>query len=574
MAENIWEIDNQRLLFNHNIVLYDAKFTKECTSRASGAFISLFSAEEASENFYSLGKVSSVSRIMCCYRNNPFFMSVAFGDNISAVKSEALCLLIEKYDGRYLLLLSIFDDKSRGALKFTDDELQIVGYTGCKEINVSTGRLLYIIEGNNPYKMMDIAAEEIREEINSFELRVNKIFPEYFNYLGWCTWNTVVVNEEKFEDIYVGDVWLLAGQSNMQGVGRFRDYDLSYRGEKDIRAFYMDNKWRKAHHPLHAAWLEKGSIHMEDNFESVPEGRYTGVGPGLMFAQCMKEKTGVPQGLICSAYGGAGFVYWAPEVENTNPEMSLYLAMKKRFAANGKHVAGMLWYQGCADAFSCEADKFEERTLAFYKNIRNDFGKFPIVQFQIGRVVHPELPGLVENWMRIREIQRTMNKKAEDLYTLSAINKTLDDLIHLSSESADALGKEAADVMFEALKNKCMLPQLENVCLYNDPKSPQISIVDVRFKNVTGKLMGNGIPAGFYVSENEYELGSDVLFKTEIHGDTVSLSLWGTAEENANKYLYYGFGLNPYCNLTDSAKHGILCFGPLKLSEYAEDNNE
>ena len=42
MAENIWEIDNQRLLFNHNIVLYDAKFIKECTSRASGAFISLF----------------------------------------------------------------------------------------------------------------------------------------------------------------------------------------------------------------------------------------------------------------------------------------------------------------------------------------------------------------------------------------------------------------------------------------------------------------------------------------------------------------------------------------------------
>lgn len=73
MVENIWEIDNQRLLFNHNIVLYDAKSLKECTSRAIGAFISLFSAEEASENFYSLGKVSSVSRIMCCYRNNPFF---------------------------------------------------------------------------------------------------------------------------------------------------------------------------------------------------------------------------------------------------------------------------------------------------------------------------------------------------------------------------------------------------------------------------------------------------------------------------------------------------------------------
>lgn len=381
---------------------------------------------------------------------------------------------------------------------------------------------------------------------------------------------TLFINEYKFKEIYVGDVWLLAGQSNMQGVGRFRESDLAYEGDDYVRAFYMDNKWRKARHPLHSAWVEGDTIHVEENFGAIPKDRYTGVGLGLKFAQCMKEKTGVPQGVICSAYGGAGFDFWAPELEKINPNKSLYFAMKKRFIANGSHVAGMLWYQGCADAFGCGADRFEKHTMSFFNSIRNDFGEFPIVQFQIGRVVHPELSGLVENWMKIREIQRMIDKSAENIYTISTVNKTLDDLIHLSSQSSDALGKEAADVMFEVMNDKCKLPRLESVNLHTDPKSSQISVVDIRFKNVTGSLISKGIPTGFYVSENKYKQGSDVLFKTEIHGNTVKLSLWGTARENSDKYLYYGFGLNPYCNLTDSAGHGILCCGPIKMSNYHE----
>ncbi len=379
---------------------------------------------------------------------------------------------------------------------------------------------------------------------------------------------SVIINDQKFDEIYVGDLWLLAGQSNMQGQGRYRDYDLTYKGTNDVRAFFMDDNWRKAHHPLHAAWLEGGAIHIEDNFNGVPEGKHIGVGPGLRFAQCMKEKTGVPQGLIASAYGGAGFKYWAPEVAKTNPKMSLYLAMQERLIKNGSHIAGMLWFQGCADAFSCESDKFEERTLNLYNSVRRDFGSFPIIQFQIGRVVHPELPGLTENWMKIREIQKNLGQKTDNLYTITSINKTLDDLIHLSSESAEKIGEEAAELMYDIKSGKAQTPEVQSINFYNDPKSSQISIIEISYKNLKGNLKSEGIPTGFYVSEFEYKIGTDVLFKTEIKGNTVFLKLWGTVEDNENKYLYYGFGLNPYCNLTDSQGNGIMCFGPLKLSNY------
>lgn len=384
---------------------------------------------------------------------------------------------------------------------------------------------------------------------------------------------SVIINDQKFDEIYVGDVWLLAGQSNMQGRGRYRDFDLTYKGIDDIRAFYMDNNWRRAHHPLHAAWVGGDEIHMEDNFNGVPADVCIGVGPGLKFAQYMKEYNGVPQGLIASAYGGAGFKWWAPEIAKTNPGKSLYLAMRERLIKNGSHIAGMLWFQGCADAFSCDADKFEENTLNFYDCVRKEFGKFPIIQFQIGRVVHVELPGLRENWMKIREIQRNLSKRADSLYTIATINKTLDDLIHLSSESAEEIGTEAAELMHDIETGKAQTLEIQSIDFYNDSKFFGMSIVEITFKNLNGSLKSEGIPTGFYVSEFEYKIGTDVLFKTVIKENKVFLKLWGGVEENKNKYLYYGFGLNPYCNLTDSKGNGIMAFGPIKLDEHISEKS-
>ena len=67
--------------------------------------------------------------------------------------------------------------------------------------------------------------------------------------------------------------------------------------------------------------------------------------------------------------------------------------MQRRYKANGSHVRGMFWYQGCADAFDGTADTFEERMLSFIASFRNDFGLIPIIQVQLARVVHPMWPG-------------------------------------------------------------------------------------------------------------------------------------------------------------------------------------
>ena len=50
--------------------------------------------------------------------------------------------------------------------------------------------------------------------------------------------------------------------------------------------------------------------------------------------------------------------------------------------------------------------------------------------------------------------------------------------------------------------------------------------------------------------------------------DTVVLKLNGAVPEKS--YLWYGYGLDPYCNLTDQADMAVPVFGPIALDEVAE----
>ena len=49
--------------------------------------------------------------------------------------------------------------------------------------------------------------------------------------------------------------------------------------------------------------------------------------------------------------------------------------------------------------------------------------------------------------------------------------------------------------------------------------------------------------------------------------DTVVLKLTGPIPEKA--FLWYGYGLDPYCNLTDGLDMAVPVFGPIALDEVA-----
>ena len=115
------------------------------------------------------------------------------------------------------------------------------------------------------------------------------------------------LEETSVLEVLVGDVWILAGQSNMQGVGNRVDVEAP---SPMVHTFAMSYEWRVAQEPLHTLAESPDSVHGTftsdaDRQKAIAGWRdgSKGAGLGLAFAKEMVARTGRPVGLIASAHG-------------------------------------------------------------------------------------------------------------------------------------------------------------------------------------------------------------------------------------------------------------------------------
>ena len=154
-------------------------------------------------------------------------------------------------------------------------------------------------------------------------------------------------------NVYVGDLWVLAGQSNMEGVGDLVDVTPP---NPKVMLLGMDGHWAIAEEPLH--WLvdSPDPVHSGDaandratRSEHAHKTRKKGAGLGLPFAVTMVESTGVPVGLVACAHGGTSMEQWNPSKKEQGGN-SLYGSMLRQVKLAGGKVKGVLWYQGESDS--------------------------------------------------------------------------------------------------------------------------------------------------------------------------------------------------------------------------------
>src|SRR5205823_282630 len=94
---------------------------------------------------------------------------------------------------------------------------------------------------------------------------------------------------------FSGDVWVLAGQSNMEGIGNMTG---AAKPHPLIRSFSMRREWRPAIEPLHILGESPDACHNNRTQVSVEEaercrsGAVKGVGAGLFFAREMLKRSG------------------------------------------------------------------------------------------------------------------------------------------------------------------------------------------------------------------------------------------------------------------------------------------
>lgn len=378
-------------------------------------------------------------------------------------------------------------------------------------------------------------------------------------------------------DIYVGDLWLLGGQSNMEGAGKWRDAQKAYDENPipSIRAYYMNESWGVAKTQLHQLWesidecisgfyrsYRKNSLWGAE----YPEVQADGVGPGLYFALEMQRRMGgVPQGVIPCGIGGASMDQWNPEGED-----NYYTAAARRVKECGGIVRGVFWYQGEAQAWEPGCNSFVSDMQRLVGAMRRDFNHpdLPFVQVQINRYAASPAGGDIW-WTRLRELQRNLERHIDHLATVYSVDSELDDLIHLSSESQVNVGKRAAEAMVYLVTGEGVpSPDVDFFEIVQDDFVPFRVNVRVHFRHIVGKLEAPGVPVGFTIHEAEDQPPMREIARLCLEGDTVRIKVEIDPAKIEDCYVCYAYGNTYYCNITDSAGRSLPGFGPLKIKDY------
>jgi len=357
------------------------------------------------------------------------------------------------------------------------------------------------------------------------------------------------------KNILVGDLWILGGQSNMQGVGRM---EHALEPEKEVRAYYMNDRWDVAQDPLHNLYQACAPVHGGNPETKTSRNLVTGVGPGVAFGHKMWKNTKVPQGLIACGHGGTSMEQWDPAKKKLG-DHSLYGATFNRLKRLGGKVTGIIWYQGCNETTAALTPLYIERMQNLVRNFRKDAGdpNLPFVMVQLGRYCGESCAAF---WNSIREQQRILPGKIKNLLTVPAIDLDLDDPIHISGDAQHVLGKRLASAMTYLVsggkKGKAPI-ELGSVKVIQDPKTRNAILV-AGFKNVDGKLVSSGRPSGFSLSSGDTPICG--IYQVALKKNEAIINTFIYARDFPGCKLCYGFGLDPYCNITDESGRPLPAF--------------
>jgi sialate O-acetylesterase len=403
-----------------------------------------------------------------------------------------------------------------------------------------------------------------------------------------------------------GDLWFIGGQSNMCGFGTLKENI-----KPDPRILFFAAKadqWIPACEPLNSLFYPHGDPHgMVPDYTRLPVG---GAGLGMFFAEQVVKHTARPLGIIGVATGGPAAKTWSPEFPekpvpgDTYPRRYIYQPLVKRIIQAGGwgRLKGVVWYQGESDAVELpSAAKVYEQSLAqFIDRLRIDTGNpdLPFIIVQIDRQVSTLSPGqpgksklgeevpdalaaYTEAWEHVREVQRQMADKRENVYLVSAIDLgDMVDPIHLEYESFRKLGPRIAEV---ALSQVYKLPghatpiklesvRVEPLHVWQSDKIVQGRVaIRVRFSGVNGRLRSADRPTGFQL-RFEKAKAAWAPYQTEFDPQdpqAVLLRYCGPLPDQLKPVLYYGSGLNPYCNVVDEKGMALPAFGPVAVPRLA-----
>lgn len=364
------------------------------------------------------------------------------------------------------------------------------------------------------------------------------------------------VRGDMIHHVGVGDLWLIAGQSNASGCGRGEYEDAPEPGVQQLR---LNGRWDMASHPLHDP--------TDTIFPANREWSNPAHSPFLIFGKLLKQNLHYPVGLLPAALGGSHLRSWNPEEGG-----ELYRNMLDIVRHAGGRVRGVVWYQGCSDANvpgSGEADTYYERFGAFLRRLREDLGdgSLPVLTVQLNRLIGWETSDALDRcWGQVREAQRQAALSMTDVGIAPSIDCRVGDNIHNGPAANKTIGKRLAELAlnrFYGISVKHSLaPNAIRAYAASAPASgePEVSVL---FDGVKGSLLAHTTENVFTVED---ERGKIAVTSWRIEGPReVRLAVERLPEGKAR--VHGAFETNPayYVPFDDATGWPMLAFYGLNI---------
>ena len=249
----------------------------------------------------------------------------------------------------------------------------------------------------------------------------------YMEYEGWS--GLSVTRGDMVHNIGVGDIFVIAGQSNAAGRAKGPVTDMP---SLAVHVLRTSGVWELATHPLGET---TDAIHI-GHFENHNPGH----SPWLHFAKRLAQERGYPIGLVPCAYGGAPLRWWNP-----NENGALFTNMLAMLGDYAILPRGVLWIQGEAEGYENSGADYLARFTAFVNAVRLQFGaEVPFITAQINRCVMESTEALDRAWGMVREAQRKAMVTIPALATVPTNDLNLYDFIHNSAEANLVVGERCA----------------------------------------------------------------------------------------------------------------------------------
>ena len=132
---------------------------------------------------------------MADYRRCEFWCYPHFGTNLKDMPDETQILVLEKENGEFRVVVPVVNDKYKCVLKGGEDcDFSVRMFSWYDKLCDCKGLAFIYADGENPTELAKLCVSEALKILNNgVRLRENRRYPEIFDYLGWCSWDSMQI---------------------------------------------------------------------------------------------------------------------------------------------------------------------------------------------------------------------------------------------------------------------------------------------------------------------------------------------------------------------------------------------